>query len=292
MLESTRVAELLRMARIACGLPQLAWAEALNVSQRHVSFVERGRAHASRKLIVEWMHTARAPHELLTAALQRAGYAHSLREPTGAAPPLPPALRRLAQVKTPWPLLVIDADWRLRAVNAACRRLAARLMPALRAVDPLPVSLVDLLAGDAGFFDDLANAPEVARDLLTRLEQDSWLRDRLVPAYERLATVFQRRFGISVHPLHERDALQQQRLQFERCGEQYAFHVVPCSYPACGADQAPAYRIEHWVPEGAATECLLRDRMPDVECGDYQPGSCRFACTDQNDRASARTDAP
>jgi hypothetical protein len=245
------------MARRAHGLAQLPWSQTLNISQRHVSFIELGRARASRQLIIDWMQAAGAPRALLTAALQKAGYADPLNQPLPAQP-LPQALRLLLEAPSPCPLLVMDADWRLRGLNAAGARVCAMLMPALASGAAADIPMVDVLAAQTGFFDCLGNAPEVACDLLTQLQQDSWMRDSLLPSYERLAAAFHARFSIRVRPLHECDKPFQRRLQFEHGTGRYAFQVVQCSYPSSCAGNALAYRMEHWVPQDLATEELLR----------------------------------
>lgn len=244
------------MARRAHGLAQLPWAQTLNISQRHVSFIELGRSRASRQLIIEWMRAACAPRALLSAALQRAGYAGQLNQELGAQP-LPQGLRLLLEAASPFPLLVIDADWRLRGINAAGARICATLAPALAAGASAHKALPELLAAEDGFFDHLVNAPEVARDLLTQLQQDSWTRDSLVPSYERLATAFHTRFSISVSPLHERDSQAQRNLRFEQGASCHAFQAVQSCYPAASASSAWAYRIEQWLPEDPTTGNLV-----------------------------------
>lgn len=52
------------------------------LSQRHVSFVESGRAQPSRELLLSWLHELQAPLALRNVALQQAS---SLPRSTAAA---------------------------------------------------------------------------------------------------------------------------------------------------------------------------------------------------------------
>jgi hypothetical protein len=45
------------------------------LSQRHVSFVESGRAQPGCELLLTWLHELQAPLALRNAALQQAGFA-------------------------------------------------------------------------------------------------------------------------------------------------------------------------------------------------------------------------
>ena len=67
----------LREARQVRRLSQLALALRLGVSQRHVSFVESGRARASRDLLVAWLRELEAPLSVFNQVLLDAGYAPS-----------------------------------------------------------------------------------------------------------------------------------------------------------------------------------------------------------------------
>jgi DNA-binding XRE family transcriptional regulator len=59
----------LQTARKSKRLSQLELALRMGVSQRHVSFVESGRAQPSRELLLSWLHELQAPLALRNVAL-------------------------------------------------------------------------------------------------------------------------------------------------------------------------------------------------------------------------------
>ena len=65
----------LQQARKARRLSQLELSMRVGVSQRHVSFVESGRARPSRELLMAWLHELDAPLAVRNAAMLQAGYA-------------------------------------------------------------------------------------------------------------------------------------------------------------------------------------------------------------------------
>lgn len=70
----------LQQLRKTRRLSQLELALELGVSQRHVSFVESGRAHPSRRLLLAWLQVLVAPLAQRSEALIAAGYAPAFTE--------------------------------------------------------------------------------------------------------------------------------------------------------------------------------------------------------------------
>jgi len=65
----------LRQVRKARRLSQLELSLRLGISQRHVSFVEGGRAKPSRELLMAWLQELQAPMAVCNEAMLQAGYA-------------------------------------------------------------------------------------------------------------------------------------------------------------------------------------------------------------------------
>src|SRR3954469_18289337 len=78
---SSSVGTLLRQWRATRGRSQLALAMDLGVSQRHVSFIESGRATPSRALLLGLANTLDVPLRDRNALLLAAGYAPMYAEP-------------------------------------------------------------------------------------------------------------------------------------------------------------------------------------------------------------------
>ena len=122
----------LQTARKSKRLSQLELALRMGVSQRHVSFVESGRAQPSRELLLNWLHELQAPLALRNAALQQAGFAPVYRSGELADAVLAPAreaLGRLLQAHDPMPAMVMDAAWNVLQMNRGAQWLATTLMP-------------------------------------------------------------------------------------------------------------------------------------------------------------------
>jgi len=113
---------MLRTWRRRRGASQLALALQSGVSQRHVSFLESGRAKPSREMVVQLTTALDVPLRQRNTMLLAAGFAPVYRESNLAAPELAPvrqAIDRMLKQQEPYPAVVIDRQWNLVAANAA-----------------------------------------------------------------------------------------------------------------------------------------------------------------------------
>jgi transcriptional regulator with XRE-family HTH domain len=115
---------LLRHWRARRGLSQLDLALAADVSARHVSFLETGRAHPSRDMVLRLGATLGVPLRDQNALLQAAGYAPAFPEPqVGELPgPITQAIERMLAQQEPFPMTVLDRTYGVVRVNAAAKR--------------------------------------------------------------------------------------------------------------------------------------------------------------------------
>jgi transcriptional regulator with XRE-family HTH domain len=178
---------------------QLGLSLRLGVSQRHVSFVERGRARPSRELLAAWLEELGAPLVLRNEAMLQAGYA-----PACSAVPLNDpalaeanhALDRLLCAHDPMPALVLDAAWNVLRLNRGARWLVAALVPpALVPADGAPFNMLDLLAHPEGFAAPIVNLHEVGPPMLALLRHEASLVPQLAPRVESLAALLRARLG-------------------------------------------------------------------------------------------------
>ena len=65
----------LQTARQSRRISQLELSLRMGISQRHISFVESGRAQPSRDLLLAWLDELDAPLAVRNVALQQAGFA-------------------------------------------------------------------------------------------------------------------------------------------------------------------------------------------------------------------------
>lgn len=128
------VGELLRQWRNRRGVSQLALAGAAGVSARHLSFVETGRSHPSRAMLLHLGEHLDVPLRDRNALLLAAGFApaypeHRLDDPSMAA--VAAAVTRILGAYQPFPALVVDRHWELVDANEAVDLLTTGCAPAL-----------------------------------------------------------------------------------------------------------------------------------------------------------------
>lgn len=94
-------ASILRSMRKALGISQLELSLRLGMSQRHIGFVELGRARPSLSLILSWTRETGASIDERNAALVSAGYSPALLESN------PISCRQPAEIRTLREMLVV-----------------------------------------------------------------------------------------------------------------------------------------------------------------------------------------
>ncbi len=148
----------LRQWRQQRGWSQLALSLRAEVSARHLSWLESGRAAPSRAMVLRLSEHLDLPPRERNALLAAAGFAPLFRERALADPALAPAraaLQRLLDAHEPWPALAVDRHWNLVAANRMLPLLLQGLPPALLA-PPMNVLRLSLHPqGLAGMIDPL-----------------------------------------------------------------------------------------------------------------------------------------
>ncbi len=135
---------LLRQWRQRRAVSQMALALEAEVSARHLSWLETGRAMPSRAMVLRLAERLDVPLRERNAWLVAAGYAPLYAERTLADPALAPAraaIDALLAAHEPWPALVVDRLWNLVAHNRPVGLLLGAVAPALR--EP-PVNVLKL----------------------------------------------------------------------------------------------------------------------------------------------------
>ena len=121
---------LLREWRHKRRLSQLDLALNSGVSQRHVSFLESGRANPSRSMILQLSETLEVPLRDRNTWLTAAGFApvfrsHALDEPQMAQ--VMSAVRMMLAAHEPFPAIALDRAWNIRLSNGPFGRLGTML---------------------------------------------------------------------------------------------------------------------------------------------------------------------
>src|SRR5437870_2513052 len=122
---------LLRHWRTRRGLSQLDLALAADVSPRHVSFLETGRAQPSREMALRLGATLNVPLRDQNAMLRAAGFADEFPEPDfaeGLPAGVAQAIDRMLAVHEPYPMTILDRRYQLLRANEGALRVFTKLL--------------------------------------------------------------------------------------------------------------------------------------------------------------------
>src|ERR671932_817744 len=137
MLGSVRpVGDLLREWRERRRLSQLELALEAEISTRHLSFVETGRARPSRDMVLHLAEQLDVPLRERNQLLLAAGYAPVYAETALDAPPMAAvraAIRQVLVGHEPYPAVVVDRAWTLVDANASVALFTEGIAPELLA---------------------------------------------------------------------------------------------------------------------------------------------------------------
>ncbi|AUX43423.1 XRE family transcriptional regulator [Sorangium cellulosum] len=166
-----QVGDLLRAWRQRRRMSQLDLACEADISTRHLSFLETGRAQPSRDMVVLLAERLDVPLRDRNQLLVAAGYAPLYPERSLDDPALAAARRAVELVLAghePYPAIAIDRHWHLVAANGAIGPLLAGAAPDL--LRP-PVNVLRLSLHPAGIAPRIENLPEWRGHLLGRLRR-------------------------------------------------------------------------------------------------------------------------
>jgi transcriptional regulator with XRE-family HTH domain len=174
MANETSFAARLRWWREHRALSQLALAGRAGISQRHLSFLELGRAAPSRRMVDRLAVALDMPLRQHNALLLAAGYAPEWRQRDLTAPDMAgvaSALDHILGQQEPFPAVVVDRHWNLLRANSGAARLVAFLVGPI--VSGTPINLADALVGPDVLRPYLVNWAEVVRHFIRSVEADA-----------------------------------------------------------------------------------------------------------------------
>ncbi len=163
--------EQLRYWRQHRRLSQLELAHEAEISTRHLSFVETGRALPSREMVLRLSERLDIPLRERNALLVAAGYAPMYRERPLDDPALASARQAVELIlksHEPFPALALDRHWNLVAANAALPQLLAGADAEL--LKP-PVNVLRLSLHPRGLAARIVNLAQWRTHLFERLRQ-------------------------------------------------------------------------------------------------------------------------
>ncbi|TCO47741.1 DNA-binding XRE family transcriptional regulator [Kribbella antiqua] len=165
------VGELLRGWRERRRLSQLELANRVEVSSRHVSFVETGRSQPSREMIVRLAEHLDVPLRDRNQLLLAGGYApvyseSSLHSPAMLA--IRTTLRRLLKAHEPYPALVVDRWWNIVESNDGIQLFTEGVSEKLLKA---PINALRLTLHPDGLAGRITNLAEVRASALAALQR-------------------------------------------------------------------------------------------------------------------------
>jgi transcriptional regulator with XRE-family HTH domain len=163
----------LRQWRARRRLSQLDLALSADISSRHLSFIETGRAQPSREMVLRLARVLDVPLRDRNDLLTVAGYAPIYRETRLDAPALSRARRALDHIlrqQEPYPAIVLDRHWNVLMANDATARLVARFVEP--GADLGPANAMRLIFHPRGFRPHIVNWEATAAALIQWLHRD------------------------------------------------------------------------------------------------------------------------
>jgi transcriptional regulator with XRE-family HTH domain len=165
----TGFGEHLRAWRQRRRLSQLDLAVEADISTRHLSYVETGRANPSREMVLRLTARLEVPLRERNAFLVAAGYAPMYRETRLDEPAMAAAKLAVEMILTghePFPAMAIDRHWNLVAANRMLRHL---LTDADASLLQSPVNVLRLSLHPRGLAPKIVNLAQWRAHLFERL---------------------------------------------------------------------------------------------------------------------------
>lgn len=166
------VGDHLRAWRKHRRLSQLAFALDAEISQKHLSFIESGRAVPSRQMVLRLADCLNVPLKDRNHMMLAAGYAPVYPEHALDDPVMDAARRAVDLVlkgHEPFPAIAVDRHWTLVAANAAVPPLLSLVRDRMLLKPPVNVMRLSLAPG--GLAPAIINLSEWRTHLLARLRQ-------------------------------------------------------------------------------------------------------------------------
>ena len=158
---------LLRNFRTARRMSQLDLALGCDVSARHLSFLESGRAQPSREMVLQLSEGLLLPRDARNTMLKAAGFAPVFPVSpleSEALRPFRAVLADLTERHAPYPAMLCDRYWTIRDANASARALLSAFNgPAGE------MNVVRMLTQSANAPDIIANYAEVLAEFSGRI---------------------------------------------------------------------------------------------------------------------------
>jgi len=184
------VGEIIRFWRHISRKSQMDLALDIDISPRHLSFVETGKSNPSRNLVSKIAHSLKLPFRHRNAFLMAAGYAPEFEEQAFDGQKMEivrGALRRLLEKHEPYPAFVVNTGYKILMRNSGYDKIVKFYAGenAFRKYD----NAIRILFSEDGLRNYVKDWPAVEKFLLARLweEAASTQNDALIALYEEIS---------------------------------------------------------------------------------------------------------
>lgn len=247
-------------------LSQLDLATRAEVSSRHLSFVETGRAQASAGLLQRLADalnlSCRDTNQLLVAAGHAPRFSETRLDDPAMAP-VRQALDVMLDNHSPYPAAVLDAHWNLLLANPAQQ---AMIQAIVAEAGPLPQTgnIIELVFHPEGFRPFIANWNTVAGFLLRRLRRDLDTRPdaALHALYQRLGELADVETLLEHTPTTVAPML---TLQMDIAGRRLSLFSTLASFGTAVDVVMEELRIEHYFPADERTRAFFAEAFHRTE---------------------------
>lgn len=173
--EVSQLGALLRQWRATRRMSQLDLSLEADISSRHLSYVESGKAQPSREMVTRLADALNVPLRERNSLLIAAGFAPIYRQTGLSAPEMAltkRAMELLLKQQEPYPAIVQDRHWNLLQGNEG----AAKFLQFTLGRIPQERNIARQLLRDEYLKPFIANWDEMARDIIRRLHQEvAWV---------------------------------------------------------------------------------------------------------------------
>ena len=250
----------LRWWRRRRGVSQLELAGAAGTSQRHLSFLESGRAAPSQQIVLNLAAALNISLRQQNTFLASAGYAAVWREGRLGAPELAQvdgALDHILAQQEPYPAFVVDRHWNLQRANQGAARLVAFI---LGAVPEGQVNLADALLSPAILRPFVVNWKEVALHFIRGVQGDAVVdgSPRSTALLARLLS-YEGLLELSRSPAIEDAALPLLPIHMRKSGVSLHFFTTIATLGTPQDITVQEIRIESFFPMDEPTARFFRD---------------------------------
>jgi transcriptional regulator with XRE-family HTH domain len=257
---------LLRDVRRARKLSQLELSVNADVSQRHLSFLESGRAQPSREMVLQLALALDLPLRERNRLLVSAGYAGIYPQRKLEAADMAPvreALTLMLEHHAPYPAIAVDRAWNLFMANSAVPRVFGLLgdldLVWKKVCGDGPRNILKLMLHPEGAQPFIANLAEIAPPLLARTAREALEHPEVQAVLDevlRYPGIPARWRAIDLH--HYSGSLPVLPTQLQARGVSLRLFSMLSTFGTPQDVTADELRVESFFPADAASEALLR----------------------------------